>query len=245
VPSNYTTKFDDKFAIISHFAKFPQMVPFVGNLYEDQKNRVLFIGESCYLPDESTIHHTSSKWYNSTINDLNPDEIGWSKLRDIINYAENQDYQKEHSILKNIELSILDSGFNPPDKKNMFKYISFYNYFQRPALRGVSIVHDQKDDEVSDSVFRSVIEILSPDIVCFMSSRIAWYAADGSGFISKNNGVWNLTIDKKAKCDFFPHPSCSWWNRKSKEYDLNDDKNERTGKEKLVEFLSTNNVFCE
>ena len=47
-----------------HLRRFPCMHPWIGSRYQDKRHkRLLVIGESHYLPPDSTIHHDPDRWY--------------------------------------------------------------------------------------------------------------------------------------------------------------------------------------
>ena len=63
-------------ALPEHLRRYPCMQPWIGNRYRDKRHkRLLVVGESHYLPPDSTIHHDPARWYRSSQSDLNPEEV--------------------------------------------------------------------------------------------------------------------------------------------------------------------------
>jgi hypothetical protein len=85
----------------------------------------------------------------------------------------------------------------------MFATIAYMNCFQRPAEFGRSLVVADQDINVSKDVLASVVAILQPEMICFVSS-LAWRWV--------GSGLDPMT----AEIAHTPHPCSAWWNRKSK-----------------------------
>ena len=65
-------------ALPDHLRRFPCMHPWIVSRYRDERHkRLLVIGESHYLPPESTIHHDPAHWYRSRA-DLTEEEARWT-----------------------------------------------------------------------------------------------------------------------------------------------------------------------
>lgn len=230
----FTTDFDDKLIEINIYKKHSQLLPLIGNNYLNQKKKVIFIGESHYLPHASQIHENSETWYNSNVSQLNLCEKEWTNTRHNAGSGVNQKYQsKAFRIYQNIEKSIINIGFTPQLMDNMFRYCCFYNYFQRPAKTGMSLNNDMNDDEVAINTFNSLVEILKFDFAFFVSRKAyhSFRANEKCGLYFNLHNTFSL-----------PHPGSIWWNRKSRRY-LNQNYEPMTGKENFQMLLRENGIF--
>jgi hypothetical protein len=55
------TYYDSRFLSIPFYKTHPYMMPFVGRDYESSKHKkILFVGESFYLPQGATVHHDAN-----------------------------------------------------------------------------------------------------------------------------------------------------------------------------------------
>ena len=55
-------------ALPDHLRRFPCMHPWIGSRYRDRRHKRLpAVGESHYLPPESTIHHDPARWYRGSL----------------------------------------------------------------------------------------------------------------------------------------------------------------------------------
>lgn len=237
---NYCNEFEESFKEHSHYSKHQQMIPWVG--YNYKKIKVLIIGESHYLPEKSSIHLDSEKWYASSYSDLSIDEKSWTNTAGIISYRiESAKTPKGHTIYLNLEQAIHELGFYP--QSNVFEYLSFYNFFQRPAIYKQSLDFDNTDVQISIEVFKHVLQILEPKVICFVSKK-PWEVCKKSEVV-----IWNgeinryVTFDNITPVDYFPHPASQWWNRQSDQYQLFNDGIKRTGKQKFIDFLKKQNIF--
>jgi len=227
---NRTTEFDKLFKKnISHYKRHKQMIPFVGKHWGKYK-KLLIIGESHYLPPESK-KSTIENWYELKTSDLNEAEIDFTETADLVeNGGDHQQYDsKGHTIYKNIEDAILESGFKPENTVNMFQYVSFMNFFQRPAQNtGKSIIHNDEDVVIANTVLKGVCSIIKPDYIYFVSSMIHPLCDEIEG----------VTVGHSC------HPACSWWNRKVKHYSLATQKTPLTGKENFIKFIKHHKIFA-
>ena len=205
---------------IKHYQNFPCMKPWVGNEYNaDTHKRLLVIGESHYLPPNSTVHLNAEKWYGKQQSDLGEEEIKWLSTSGIIRSNKDNNFPKKaHGIYRNACAAINSCSFNynPPSK--VIDHFAYYNFFQRPAeISGDSIKVKPVDKDVSLSVLKAVLDVLEPELVIFTSSLAGKV---GRGLVSDNNFPFVVT----------PHPTCAWWNRRAKKYN-------GKGKELVPAFL--------
>jgi len=224
----YTEKYDKQLSTFPNYKLYPELIPLIGTHVEKVKKHYLFIGESHYIPEKrDEIHENHELWYKqrATLNEI---EKEWLCTRKIISTGINQKYHsRAHSIFRNIENSLLESGMNPELQDNMFRYCSFMNFFQRPACPNVSIKDSHIDRHTAFEALRHVALTAKPDALIFVSSKAnsvyQWY---------KKNTDLALTLPDYV----VPHPTSSWWNRKSAKY-KNANGEPQTGKEHLQYIL--------
>jgi hypothetical protein len=212
---------------VEHFIKYPSLIPFIGEEYENGPHkRLLIIGESHYLPQDSTIHMNPDQWYAGDHNLLSNEEISWMSTSDLIVDSLKTDFKTPaHKIFQEIAFvldQISDNKTDWHDKMSNINKIAFMNFFQRPAVSGLSVVPTKIDIDVANQTVNSVIQIIKPELIIFCSTL----AANNTQLDSNQIGI---PIHQT------PHPSSAWWNRKSKKYD---DKN---GYEAFVEILVQSN----
>ena len=218
----HTEKYDERLKELAHYQNYPQMLPFIGEDYDKQNKRLLIISESHYLSEDSTLD--VSKWYEMNEKNLSIDEKEYTNSRDLL----YKYYTKQTSIYKPVADAILEIGFKPVDTSNMFKYVAWYNFFQRPAeVTGNSIQLTELDRKKADETFAHIFEVINPTHIIFIS-KIAWDSADILRHQFK---------DKPVVFDFTSHPNTSWWNREAKKY------SNMTGKERFQDFLKKHDIL--
>jgi hypothetical protein len=225
-----TSKFTDRFLEIEHYQMHSQMQPFVGEMYEEY-GKLLIIGESHYLRKDAD-NFIIENWYKTKCTALLDLDADYTSTRNIVeSQGTNQYYKcKAHYIYKNIELAVLESGFNPTDTSNMFRYMSFMNFFQRPAkTTGDSIIPNSNDIEYANYVVKKVINIIEPKYIFFTSSK-AWASFEQS-------------IIESVIVGHSCHPTCQWWNRKNWKYSNPYNDGQVTGKESFIKFLKFHEIF--
>ncbi len=117
------------------------------------------------------------------------------------------------------------------DQEIVFSNLVYFNYFQRPAFNsGKSIIKTKLDQDIAFNNIKTLIKILKPDKIVF-ASKLAFNVFLES---ARNNN-----FETSVQFDFIPHASCSWWNRKSKNYGKHKTENRfRTGREKFVDLIA-------
>ncbi len=163
-----TTQFDKELLAIDHYKKYGLMLPYIGENYGKVNLKVLFIGESHYLPEESK--QSNDTWYSADENILNPTEKEYINTRGIV----AGDWKpKAHVIYK--ELSKALNGLSTDTDCRGMDYASFMNGFQRPAPNGDSIKGSCSplDREIATSTIKQVISIIKPNLVIF-ASKFTW-----------------------------------------------------------------------
>lgn len=182
------------------------MRPFVGERFgQDGAPRLLLIGESHYLPEGSTVHLNPDAWYSGSEESLTDHERGWISTKDVIAGSRANGFrQKEHSIWRLSLQEINASGPNFSDFVEVAGYISFYNFFLRPAVKGKSLQVQGIDVSYANEAFLEHLHAIRPTAVVFISrlARKHCPSADACG------------VPVVAT----PHPSCVWWNRTSAKY---------------------------
>lgn len=190
------TDFDASLKQIPHYRAYPAMLPFVGQEYvSEQHKKVLVIGESHYLRDDSTAHHDAEAWYASSQERLNETEIAYINTREVII---SQEEKNKLPGKINQEIEAVGFGESKPGKE----HIAFMNAFQRPSLQGETIkkYETEKDVSVSTDVIRRVVDILKPDTVIF-ASKYAWEK-------------FHTAVGERAKIEWVYHPTggqARWW----------------------------------
>jgi hypothetical protein len=230
----HSTHFDQQFLEIPFYQQYPEMLPMVGSHYKTMVKKVVFIGESHYLPNRSKIHLSPDTWYNGSSADLDQIEKEWINTRGfsyIGNYQKN--YPGPLTIYRNIEKAILESGFSPPLSDNLFRYTGFFNYFLRPAKEGVSLERENSDKEKAYENFKSLQQMIGFEYVVF-TSRLAYF--DFKWYYDRDDTFANLHFIG------VPHPSSTWWNRKSAQYQ-DEEGNQLTGKESVLFFIKKHGLF--
>ena len=191
-------------------AKYPEMVPYVGEEYEQAQAHhcaLLVIGESHYLPVNSTAHQDCNIWYASDHSKLNEEERGWISTKEII--TEELPYgfpNKAHGIWKNGYQKINEYGPRFDDYRTLFKYTVFYNFYLRPANEGNTFkqLYTNYDNEVANAYFKYMVETYKPNGIIFLS-RLAFECCSEKK---------NLNIPVAGA----PHPTCFWWNKQCGKY---------------------------
>lgn len=194
---------DKKLKKINHFKNFPSMMPYIGNCYGANGNqKILLIGESNYLPENSRINKNAEDWYQTTEQDLTEEEVEWINCREILECDwKPNGHMIYRELNKNLELHFKNSG-----NERAMSNVAYMNGFQRPANAGDSIKNflTQIDKDISSDVLNQVIEIIKPDLVLFVS-KLAWDELRPM-----------LKIDEKIKVDFTCHPTTGgrYWHKK-------------------------------
>lgn len=208
-----------EFDNVAIYLKYPVLKPFVGENYKEFNPKVLFIGESHYLPQEWN-NKINTEWYNQSLERYNFSEKDLAYLNTfniIKNDVINCDHKNpSHSIYRNIG-DVFGSVFKLGSYKNSLNYISYYNYFPRPAeFEGGSINNDWfSDNQVSFQTLIEINKILNPKYIIFVSKKAK--KAFDSIYYSENY-THSKDIDT-IKISQIPHPSSAWWNKPAKNYD--------------------------
>jgi len=229
--SLFSTSYDHELqASLKHLVSYPQYLPFIGSAWDVLQDRLLFVGESHYLPQSSAGKSNSTTWYNRTSQDLTKYDHQHIFTRGVIIDAEMGQFNKSYRIFYNIKSVIQEVHQLKKSKEPIFQNFGYYNYFQRPAeVTGNSINNCSIDNEVGYQTIKVLAETVKPTVVIFVSKRAY------NSFMTENRASKNSTFDSIA-IHHVPHPACAWWNRRNKS-----DKN-RTGKERFSEIVRNLNL---
>jgi len=153
-------------------------------------------------------------------------DAGWFNTRNIIsNGIANNWKSRSKTIYRNTEKALRESKMPVSVDASVYIDVAFMNFFQRPAeVTGKSIKVSERDILLANDVFKSVVDIISPDIVIFTSSLAFQSARKGMALAHLEN--FNIPYVRT------PHPGMPWWNRVSKAY------GNRTGKDHFVNFIN-------
>jgi hypothetical protein len=232
--NNRTNKFDQELKSIKHFQNHPQMIPFIGNQWGKKHKKILIVAESHYIENRNidVYREIVNNWYDTHYSKLSENDKIWTSTADIIDnskYLEGGE-SNGHRIYLHLDKALIESGLDRINNEKMFQYVSFMNFFQRPAdSESESIIVNQKDQQIANETLKEVINVIKPEFVFFVSSN-AWEFYDKSIF-------------DKTKTGHSCHPISKWWNRKASCYTDVNNLGKLTGKESFVNFIKKNQVF--
>jgi hypothetical protein len=235
----FLREFDDAFCKVGAtderpkgYYALPQMMPWVGCDYGNGKHKkLLLIGESHYLSDKADDYfRTAHGWYTHD-EEIDPDlddrSLDWTDTRGNVGQGPRK-WSRGYDNVNNVMADVAGQD----RQENMFRDVAYYNYFLRPAPKATSFqkVCTELDEVIANDAFRSIVSIIQPDYIYFLS-KFAWEKAH------------NFCIDftECVTMDFSPHPASQHWNIKS--YRLPNHDELLTGKEKFEWFLNDNGVF--
>ena len=224
--------YEEALSKIPFYEIHPSLKPFIGEKYDEYK--ILIVGESHYINQKPktqkyTIDHFATNWWNGSCSEMDADENcqGWYDTRSVVNNYLKGKRDPASSIFTNVVKPFSKIVLNQPieyistEESQKFNYFSFMNFFQMPSLffgksfkgslyeNGANIEVAkcvwEKARNVSITVCDSVIDVIKPRVIIFVSS-LAYDTFHGSNANHKN--------DKNVVrvC----HPGCPWWYRKRK-----------------------------
>lgn len=199
------------------------MRPYVGkNFHNAGTPSILLIGESHYIPKNSTLNTNPDTWYSSSAHNLPKPEIDYISTDQIIRESRESNFSnKAHSIWRNSFSVINQFGPEYSDFTRVADDVAFYNFFLRPALTGASLIVTTKDTDIANEAFVTHVETLKPTAIVFLS------------ILARNH--LRLPQSFAMPIVTVPHPSCRWWNRVAKRY------GNKRGRDVLADFISTTN----
>ena len=205
----------------------PELAPFVGKHYTKAPLKVLFQGESHYLPADYN-HKVGQEWYERSTASygFTKEALAWLNTAAIIRHdvIESSYKNPAHNLYRNIG-GVYGAVFDKGDYPQALEYIAFSNYFLRPAeVSGESIVVAGEAEELRS--FEQLCALESqyrPDLIVFVSKK----AHESFLWIAQKQQASSLL----SKVRSIPHPNTAWWNRPMSQYEG------RTGKEQLEQIL--------
>jgi len=210
----------------------PELETFVGDNYgKGGSLKVLYYGESPFLPNNKGETLSVEDWYSKTSKELglNDKDRAWINTKEIIrNDVINSPLKdKSHSMFRNIG-NVHGEALNKGDYRTALDDLSYGNYFKKPAgITGGSIKVTEMDKEVAYDAFKKDLETLKPDKLVF-SSKKAYDAVIETATKRGDNKILQFL---KERAVVVPHATSAWWNRISKAY------GGLSGKERLLQFL--------
>ncbi|MFJ1441857.1 hypothetical protein ACILFQ_08115 [Capnocytophaga canimorsus] len=206
----------------------PELSPFIGKQYRNVPCKVLFVGESHYLPSAYD-NRIGAEWYSQSTASygFTSEALAYLNTAQIIcNDVIASDFKnKSHSIYRNIG-NVYGEVFGKGDYRSALEFVAFSNYFLRPAeVCGGSIVVNDTDAKVSYQHLTELYKQLQPQWIIFVSKKAY------ETFCAICNDAFLL-----EKSEVLPHPSCAWWNTPSASY------GNLSGKEKLKRLLNSHHL---
>ena len=202
-----------------HLTAFECLMPWVGDFYDNDRHlRLLVIGESHYFPPKSTIHHDAKRWYfDVNESDLSYVERSYIFTAGILQDAIDNNFNiRPYGIFREIA-KILAHKLNTCDRKKALSHCMFMNFFQRPAQEtGQSINEKIIDIDIAEKTLEWALKEYNPELVAIVSKKAGQYAC-------------KVLENHRLPYCITPHPTCSWWNRRSH--------NGQYGREILPDFL--------
>lgn len=202
--------YDSRFLSIPFYRSHPYMTPFVGDAYESPKyKKLLLIGESHYMPEGSTVHHDAAKWYcgNPVLTEVEQDWCNTRGTRE----GKSGRFGKEIDRCLNLV---------QPSGGNGWHQVAFLNYFLRPADCATGIEElwksyggESLDRELAIRNLISVLEILRPDLIIFLSSKVCKCAETDDYPKYFGGNLWDWTAAHGIDYCYTMHPSSAHWNK--------------------------------
>ncbi len=196
----------------NHLERFPCLMPWVGDAYADNRHkRLLIVGESHYMPKESTIQLDREAWYNKSENDLTCKERSWINTQECVreNGCEECDPRFLWGKMAEQITYVSEKKGLTLGGQCVFDHVAFCNYFMIPAPKtggGMTNYVTQQDRVISEEVLRWVISEHAPELVLFISKLAFW------------NGGQGVVDEFGVPYEDAPHPNTTWWNRTAKAY---------------------------
>lgn len=229
----HCTNYDEQLlAALPHLVNYPQLKPFIGSSWLHQQARILFIGESHYLPKATKIKNDSDNWYAGSSIGFTGQELGNICTRDVIKDVETGKFNKAYTIFYNLKKAVSQVYPTYQSKSILFHNFGFYNYFQRPAEKtGGSINNSIVDNVIAYQTLKAMVAIAQPTVIIFVSKKAV------KSFWSQNSKDEQYEFPKTY---YVPHPACAWWHKPHKErYDSSE---KTSGRERFVKIIKTLNL---
>lgn len=222
----------DGSCIDGYYTHFKQMLPWIGTDYgKGIFNKIILIGESHYLPkDVNEEMFDPESWYYDVVHSEwyteGDDEEQMTNTRQFLSgpLKPHRMYNNTHNVLREVFMEKCPGLICD----NLYRYVTYYNYFLRPARNKGSIrdIITPDDQKVAFNTLKELAAILKPDYVFFLS-KFAW-----ESFMNKTS---NETLPFIV--GYSDHPSRRW-NQVN-----NYNGTWMTSKECFKQFLLKNRVF--
>lgn len=192
--------FDQQFQEIDFYRNHEYMMPFVGDCYETKSHKkLLLLGESHYLPEDSTACFNENEWYEQKVV-LNGEDANYCNTRNTWEGGESLFHRHIRESLYSI------FKCNDP-----WQHVAFCNYFLRPTHKGVKFNIGQKDALFAVQNLIRVVNILKPNIIVFLSKKAVLSAEENYPFLKwEYSDFWDWTNSQKIEYCYANHPSRSW-----------------------------------
>jgi hypothetical protein len=231
----FTDQYDEEICEnLKHLQNYPEMKPFIGRNWDASPYKILLLGESHYIVGNELSNayvgrsHTTD-WYNNTsvgFHDYYSNYINTRKVVDKADKVKERGFAKPLTIYYRLKDSIKEHYPELKSEEFVFPYLSYYNYFQRPAfVERESIINNETDNKIAYSTLKKVSEVIKPSKIIFCS-REAYFA-----FKSELGKDATKEMFSEIIVDNVPHPSSAWWNRKSRAC------GGQTGQQKFMDIL--------
>lgn len=199
------------------FEAYPMMRPHVGERYRRTTPKLLLVGESHYLPTDSTQHLAGEGWYRGTAASLSAQEREWIDTSGVVRSAAASGFRKKgHVIFKRTFETINAELFDHENAAEVAKDVAFCNFFLRPARTGLSLAVEAADIDIANAALAVHYRQLDPTAIVFLSTFARRHAKPPTG-----STVFAV-----------PHPASAWWNRRSRL------RGTKTGRELLFDIVS-------
>lgn len=125
----------------------------------------------------TTCHIKSANETNEKNCLLSGKHCSWTSTRCVFNWEINQDNVKHRfikppvQILQKVYLNKYSLNLSLPDVLNS---VAIFNYFQRPQYGRGGLCPTLLDSKTAQSTSNSILSILKPDIVVFLSKKAFW-----------------------------------------------------------------------
>ena len=255
------TKYDDKLKALKWFKLHPQLLPFIGDNYDEYK--ILQIGESHFIDgkndnDKFDICYFRDNWWDKTcdelVNSFNDDKYDycWFDTRAVLqNYLSGNDgsYGIFTNIIKSFSKIMLDKEILHIGKKDkeLYHNFSFMNFFQMPSLRNgekywnslVQSAKYEKNENLASETFRKCTEVsiqAIDDVIDIIKPEIIVFTSvsAGNAYSGKEYKECMGKYGNDNRVVYTAHPSTIYWENKK----LGKSLGGKTGKEILEEKLS-------
>jgi hypothetical protein len=250
--SESTKTFEENIKKISHFKIHPQMIPFVGKYYGSIDSRLLVIAKNPIIDEKfsrsfferNNIDQVIEDWYENGIEDIKKkyNRIAyavekWTNLeKNIIKYAwldtEGRNIPSSQKLFSEIIKVSKEIDFFKENDKNIFSYITFMDYFQRPNYLN-EFIPNIKDKKIAHVTLMEIIKVINPNFIYFVCDEA--------------NNIWNEDKNTMENNTIIfgngSHPGYWFYNTEAIHYTKPDNKNRITGRESFKYFIEINKIF--